>query len=214
MKINVKKTALGISLSILATFANAGYEKKNNVNNYSQEANYYCAVTAVQMYTHWVNGNTNITQDTIAADNNVSINKGMNVHEIADAIEDYTPKWFSSYSDRDDDDFIKKIISENNANQPVIVMAYTRYADTSKAPKANKHWMLVDGFRQSSSTSYEHDDAKVTGFHVNDPMWSHSKNKSKYSAYQAIDGRIAFPKTSFISDVASKYNNKYYLVRD
>lgn len=165
------------------------------------------------MYAHWLNKDTNATQDAIAISEGISAQKGLNIYELADALENYTPNWFSSYSTSTKDNFVKKIISENKSDQPVVVLTSTRYSDPVEEPKPNKHYMLVDGFTQNTS-KYSDDVSSTTGFHINDPLWDHVNRKSKYSAYEAVDGRVAFPMQEFMSEIASKSSNKYYLVRD
>lgn len=209
---NFFKSVILVFLYFMSLQAHAGYQKYNKVNDYTQEKNYYCAVTTVQMYSHWLGG-SDASQDEIAQSEGVSLAKGLNINELADAIENYTSNWFSAYSTSSKDAFVKKIITENQSGNPVVVMVHTQYTDISKPPKPNKHYMLVDGFTLSSD-SYNTDVINVLGLHINDPMWDYINKKSKFPEYVSVDGRYAFPVKVFMDEKASTYNNKYYLVED
>ncbi|MCP4523208.1 MAG: hypothetical protein GY828_03235 [Candidatus Gracilibacteria bacterium] len=213
-----KKTILGVVISGFALSAQAGYSKENNVNHFTQEKNYYCQAAVIQMYNTWIRENSwfdlhTHTQDEIAEHIGArDSNWGFGVRDMAEALEDFTPfygYYFSPYNTSSKDTFVKKIIAENEGDDPVVVVTRTRRTDNTY--RAVGHYTIIDGFEQNSS-QYQKSVSSTTGFYVKDPMWDSNTSKSAFSDYKAIDPRTAFPQQEFMSDVVGMSKNRYYLV--
>lgn len=209
----LKKTILGCLISTFALTAQAEYVKKNNVNHYAQEKNYYCQAATIQMYDSWVRGKKKHTQSEIATHIGASPSDwSFGVRDMAEALEDFTPFWgyyFSPYNTSSKDTFVKKVISENQNKQPVVVVTRTRNTDGTQ--RAAGHYTIIDGFSQNTKT-YQKQVSSTTGFFVKDPLWNPATNTPKYSSYKAVDPRTAFSQQKFMSDVVGMSDSKYYLV--
>lgn len=199
-------TILTLALTPSAAMA-AGYFKSLSVPPVPQEKNYYCSAAVVQMWVGWLDGSAP-SQDKIAEEQGITPSGGLNAREMADALEDYSANWFNVESHSDSKEFAQLMMEEIQSDEPVAVVAYTRYANGTQKP--NQHWMLVDSFWQSS-THYSPSYANLKGFYMNDPLHNAPWDTSPYEV-TAPDEFVT--KDYFFTSVASKYDDKHYLVRD
>lgn len=216
----MKKVALAtIIYFVCYTNAFAGYYKHLAVNLYSQDDPCWCSITTLEMWADWQHGWNwkKGRQTSLAKKYKVgSYNKtkkecptsGLNVNQLADALENEAVSWnFSAYSTKSSDFFATKIAKEIQSGQPVAIVCYTRYKDGRK--KANQHYMIADAF-ENTTAKYSSSSSNIKGFYVNDPAYGASNLSYVYS----VSPRTFISKSSLTKYYASKYKDKFYLVED
>lgn len=194
------------------------YSRTLDIPHYWQDDRCWCSITIVEQWSDWLNGDRWADrQAAIARRYGVAAydtragqcpTAGLNVGQMANALEDYTSHWFGQYSTRSEDSLASKIVKEINSGEPAAVVGYTRYR--YQEPVANQHYYLVHGFRNSTST-YSNTASKISGFFLHDPAYGAS---GLNHVWQTAPSTFV-SRSTFTRDYASNgYRSKYYLVID
>lgn len=210
---HLMKKFLPVLLALAPTTAGAVYSRDLGIGHRPQENRCWCSIAIVDMWTRYLtNEGPNGGQAEVAREQGVNCDVGLSADGLADALEDETPNWFSSYITNSRNSFAAKIVNEVNARTPVAVAGFTRYSD--QAPKAMKHWFLVDAFRNTGA-NFSSAWANISGYFVNDPAYNTGFAWTVVST--APDTFIT--RDVFFRDYASTYNRpifgaSYALVED
>ncbi len=189
------------------TVAQADYIEKLYVPASPQETNYYCGVAVVQMWIDWLEGDAP-SQDEIADDQDVTSTNGLNAPEMEDALEDYSWNNFSDVNYSTQSSYAARIVSEiHDDDSPAAVIANTRRRSGSTS--SCSHWLLVDGFRLSTST-YSTSWSNLRGFYIKDPLYGSAYTNT----YYYISPSSYVTKETYFSTWASRCPSNYYLVQD
>lgn len=200
---------LALAGLILPGTALAGYYEHLSVNRYWQDTSYWCSAATLEMWADWENGDAwySSHQSDLASDYGITAKGGLNVNQMANALEDQTPNWYQSYSTSTESTFASRIVKEIHSGTPVAVVAYTRYND-GRAWVANQHWLIVDAYELTLST-YSSSYSYIDGYWVNDPAYG-----AGITYVDSTSPTTEIDRDDFMDYYASKYSGKWYLVED
>ncbi|WP_437991848.1 C39 family peptidase [Sorangium sp. So ce145] len=190
------------------------YEKILDVPHYSQDQPCWCSVTIVEMWSDYLNGSEwrASHQSDLAAEYGIPSTRcpntgdGMNVHELAAAVEAETSHWMKRDKTASEEAFARTIVEQVNDGKPVAVVGYTRYKHKDHA--ANQHWYLVRGFRNTTE-KFSASLSNIDCFYVHD-----SVHGSDIDYIYSTSPDVCVGTEQFFDEFLSKSNGQYYLVRE
>lgn len=204
---------VAIVLMLMALPAFAGYRDTINIPHYWQDDRCWCAITIIEQWSDWVNGNAwSDRQPDLAETYNVPAYqngcvRGLTVPALADALEAETDAAddFSRYWAFLQSSFVSKIVREIHDGYPVAVAGYTRYVDGRVL--ANMHYYLVYSF-ENTGANYSSSERNVRGFWLHDPVYGSAFT----NIVQGTSPQTFISKDTFLRDYASRSSRRYNLV--
>lgn len=212
---------LSLVLGAIPGVAFGGYYEHLALPVYWQDDACWCSAATLEMWADWENSDSwySSHQSDLASTYDIDCTGGLNVNDMANALEDETPNWYQSVSTTSGSTFASRIVKEIHSGVPVAVVAYTRYnddrgdhdgdtTDDTADYTANQHWLIVDAYELTRS-SYSYSYSYIDSFWLNDPAYG-----AGITYVDTVSPSEEIDAADFLAYYASKYSSKYYLVED